>query len=339
MQFHPTTLVPDRGPDHRGLPRRGRVPAQLGGRALHQATTRRTRWSSPRATSSRAPSRPRSTRAAASTATCCSTCATSAPRRSSSGCTGTRELSMVVRRRRPDLRADPRAARARTTTWAASTRTSGAAPSSTGLYAAGECACVSVHGANRLGGNALMETITFGRRAGRARCRAGRSTHTTVDVPASRAMRDAERELKELLDRDDGRAAVEDPRRARPRRCTRTSASSAARSRWREQGEIVDGLRERYEQRRRRGQGRRLQQRPDAGARARLPARARRVHGRRGHRAQGEPRRARAAVRLPRARRRELPQAHDRALARTARPSSTGSRCTMTKWQPEERKY
>src|SRR6266487_7076448 len=33
-----------------------------------------------------------------------------------------------------------------------------------GLYAAGEVACVSVHGANRLGGNSLMETITFGRR-------------------------------------------------------------------------------------------------------------------------------------------------------------------------------
>ena len=37
-----------------------------------------------------------------------------------------------------------------------------------GLYAAGECACVSVHGANRLGGNSLLETIVFGRRAGRA---------------------------------------------------------------------------------------------------------------------------------------------------------------------------
>jgi succinate dehydrogenase / fumarate reductase flavoprotein subunit len=36
----------------------------------------------------------------------------------------------------------------------------------TGLYAAGECACVSVHGANRLGGNSLLETIVFGRRAG-----------------------------------------------------------------------------------------------------------------------------------------------------------------------------
>ena len=34
-----------------------------------------------------------------------------------------------------------------------------------GVYAAGECACVSVHGANRLGGNSLLETIVFGARA------------------------------------------------------------------------------------------------------------------------------------------------------------------------------
>lgn len=32
-----------------------------------------------------------------------------------------------------------------------------------GLYAAGECACISVHGANRLGGNSLLETIVFGK--------------------------------------------------------------------------------------------------------------------------------------------------------------------------------
>ena len=35
-----------------------------------------------------------------------------------------------------------------------------------GLYAAGECACVSIHGANRLGCNALLETLVFGRRSG-----------------------------------------------------------------------------------------------------------------------------------------------------------------------------
>jgi succinate dehydrogenase / fumarate reductase, flavoprotein subunit len=68
----------------------------------------------------------------------------------------------------------------------------------TGLYAAGEVACVSVHGANRLGGNSLMETITFGRRSGRAAAEWALS-NTTIDVPAGAAT-DAERELKGLLD-------------------------------------------------------------------------------------------------------------------------------------------
>jgi succinate dehydrogenase / fumarate reductase flavoprotein subunit len=67
-----------------------------------------------------------------------------------------------------------------------------------GLYAAGEAACVSVHGANRLGGNSLMETITFGRRSGRAAAEWALS-NTTIDVPAS-AEADAERELRGLLD-------------------------------------------------------------------------------------------------------------------------------------------
>ena len=37
-----------------------------------------------------------------------------------------------------------------------------------GLYAAGECACVSVHGANRLGTNSLLDIVVFGRRGGQA---------------------------------------------------------------------------------------------------------------------------------------------------------------------------
>lgn len=37
-----------------------------------------------------------------------------------------------------------------------------------GLYAAGECACVSVHGANRLGGNSLLDTTVFGKLVGEA---------------------------------------------------------------------------------------------------------------------------------------------------------------------------
>jgi succinate dehydrogenase / fumarate reductase flavoprotein subunit len=38
----------------------------------------------------------------------------------------------------------------------------------TGFYAAGECACISVHGANRLGTNSLLDASVFGRRAGYA---------------------------------------------------------------------------------------------------------------------------------------------------------------------------
>ncbi|MGZ4415606.1 MAG: FAD-binding protein, partial [Gaiellaceae bacterium] len=72
----------------------------------------------------------------------------------------------------------------------------------TGLYAAGEAACVSVHGANRLGGNSLMETITFGRRSGRAAAEWALA-NTTVTVPEA-IERDAERELKEILGRSEG---------------------------------------------------------------------------------------------------------------------------------------
>jgi succinate dehydrogenase / fumarate reductase, flavoprotein subunit len=71
-----------------------------------------------------------------------------------------------------------------------------------GLYAAGECACVSVHGANRLGGNALMETITYGKRAGRHAAEWALA-NTTVTVPES-TVSDAEHELRDLLDRTEG---------------------------------------------------------------------------------------------------------------------------------------
>ena len=46
-----------------------------------------------------------------------------------------------------------------------------------GLFAAGECACLSVHGANRLGGNSLLETIVFGRRAGTRAAESIRDCH------------------------------------------------------------------------------------------------------------------------------------------------------------------
>ncbi len=71
-----------------------------------------------------------------------------------------------------------------------------------GLFAAGECACVSVHGANRLGGNSLLETIVFGRRAGRAVvdfCRSSKLPEFPDD-----ALANAAREVADILNREDG---------------------------------------------------------------------------------------------------------------------------------------
>jgi succinate dehydrogenase / fumarate reductase flavoprotein subunit len=113
-----------------------------------------------------------------------------------------------------------------------------------GLYAAGECACVSVHGANRLGGNALMETITYGRRAGAAAADWA-LTHTTVAVPPS-AVSDAERELKTLLDRREG----ERPWQMRDELAKTMHENFGVfrrENQMKEQERIVGYLRERYE--------------------------------------------------------------------------------------------
>jgi succinate dehydrogenase / fumarate reductase flavoprotein subunit len=67
-----------------------------------------------------------------------------------------------------------------------------------GLYAAGECACVSVHGANRLGGNSLLETIVFGRRAG-----AQAAEYATTVKPRAlpdTTLRQEEARLRRLMD-------------------------------------------------------------------------------------------------------------------------------------------
>ncbi|MDH4176388.1 MAG: FAD-binding protein [Thermoleophilia bacterium] len=73
-----------------------------------------------------------------------------------------------------------------------------------GLYAAGEVACVSVHGANRLGGNSLMETITFGRRAGQAAAEAALTAPATGNGHGEVARADAEAWVKGLLANTEG---------------------------------------------------------------------------------------------------------------------------------------
>jgi succinate dehydrogenase / fumarate reductase flavoprotein subunit len=73
-----------------------------------------------------------------------------------------------------------------------------------GLYAAGEAACVSVHGANRLGGNSLMETITFGRRSGLHAAEHALTRATRANGHAEAARSDAEAWIKGLLDNSAG---------------------------------------------------------------------------------------------------------------------------------------
>ena len=101
-----------------------------------------------------------------------------------------------------------------------------------------------MHGANRLGGNALMETITYGKRVGR-HASEWALANTTVEVPAS-VEADAERELKTLLDRTDG----ERPWQIRDQLAETMHENFGVFRREEqmlEQGAIVQSLRERYE--------------------------------------------------------------------------------------------
>jgi succinate dehydrogenase / fumarate reductase flavoprotein subunit len=71
-----------------------------------------------------------------------------------------------------------------------------------GFYACGECSCVSVHGANRLGGNSLLECVVFGARAGAI---AGKEVKgkgaPKKDGFAKKVLKRKEKELRELYNR------------------------------------------------------------------------------------------------------------------------------------------
>ena len=176
-----------------------------------------------------------------------------------------------------------------------------------GLYAAGETACVSVHGGNRLGANSLLDTLVFGRRSGEHATDYVRSKkHTNIDDGAA----DADKaQIRAMLARDGGGELFGAVRRElgetmnthlavfRDEEGMRTALREAQRAaRPLRQGRCS-----------RQGQG--LQYEPDLHLGAGLHARLRGDHHPRRARAQGEPRRAHSH-RHTRPRRRELAQAH-----------------------------
>ncbi len=72
-----------------------------------------------------------------------------------------------------------------------------------GLYAAGECGCVSVHGANRLGGNSLLDTVVFGKRSGAVAAEyvLSKKTFKEGEAAVQKTLRETKERVQGLLDR------------------------------------------------------------------------------------------------------------------------------------------
>ena len=186
-----------------------------------------------------------------------------------------------------------------------------------GLYAAGEVACVSVHGGNRLGANSLLDTLIFGRRSGEHAAN-GRPRHADAAAEPGRAspttQRRDRRDHRPRAGRpprlgDQGRARRDDERDVRglPRR---RRASSTAH-------EIVRRLKEEATTRLDRRPRHRLQPGRARRDRARLHARLRR----------GDRGRARSSARS-RAARSSAPTS--RSATTTSGSSTSTSRATAT---------
>jgi succinate dehydrogenase / fumarate reductase, flavoprotein subunit len=112
-----------------------------------------------------------------------------------------------------------------------------------GLYAAGECACVSVHGANRLGTNSLLDIVVFGRRGGADMARYARE----ADLPEipNGAEGDTVAELGRLLG-SSGSDNVADIREQLQEQMFDLAGVVRVEEGLRKMQELLGGLRERY---------------------------------------------------------------------------------------------
>lgn len=112
-----------------------------------------------------------------------------------------------------------------------------------GLYAAGECACVSVHGANRLGTNSLLDIVVFGRRGGLDMARYAREADP-ADLP-ERPEAEAAGELDRLLSSSGG-DNMADIREQLQEQMFDLSGVVRVEEGLRKMQELLGGLRERY---------------------------------------------------------------------------------------------
>src|SRR5437870_6917454 len=82
-----------------------------------------------------------------------------------------------------------------------------------GLYAAGECACVSINGANRLGSNSLTELLVLGPRAGRGAAAFAKVNPTASASAAREGAHAAQARIRELFVRERGSETRSEERR------------------------------------------------------------------------------------------------------------------------------
>ncbi|MDQ6727620.1 MAG: succinate dehydrogenase flavoprotein subunit [Actinomycetota bacterium] len=112
-----------------------------------------------------------------------------------------------------------------------------------GLYAAGECACVSVHGANRLGTNSLLDIVVFGRRGGAAMAA---YVQGREPVGLAEGAEGAVRRSIEALHASSGTERVADIRALLQEEMTLNASVFRTNESLRSVSDTIDGLRERY---------------------------------------------------------------------------------------------
>ncbi len=113
-----------------------------------------------------------------------------------------------------------------------------------GLYAAGECACVSVHGANRLGTNSLLDIVVFGRRGGRAMAEyVNVVNHPNITKSAANKVRDHIERVKA----SGGGEKVAELRTTLQETMTRNASVVRTEESLREAKATIDDLRKRYQ--------------------------------------------------------------------------------------------